>query len=272
MERAYVWEADYGNRKQIKPILKELLRTQKAASLEMLAIFINNNPYNLELFIAVIYNIPQEGHIEKMTSAFEGIGLVQRKDITALTLMKEMGNRRFNSTALGFEEQVDIVFDDLFFFADRDELMAKGYSMKPYGKEKQVFISHSSKDKDDIEKLVPFLNGQEFPVWFDKYSIPVSGSITNSVQKGIDDSDTVLFWITKNFLDSNWCKFEMTAFIKKLVEEESKIFMVLDDEVNARQLPVFLRDIKYIRRDGKNIYEIAEEILRALKKDLPYIS
>lgn len=46
MERAYVWEADYGNRKQIKPILKELLRTQEAASLEVLAIFINNNPYN----------------------------------------------------------------------------------------------------------------------------------------------------------------------------------------------------------------------------------
>ncbi len=36
--------------------------------------------------------------------------------------------------------------------------------MRPFGKEKQIFISHSSKDKGDVEKLVPFLNGQEIPV------------------------------------------------------------------------------------------------------------
>ena len=140
--------------------------------------------------------------------------------------------------------------------------------MRPFGKEKQIFISHSSKDKGDVEKLVPFLNGQEIPVWFDQYSIPVSESITNSVQEEIDNSSSVLFWITKNFLASSWCKFEMTAFIKKLVEENGKVFMVLDDEISTKEFPVFLRDIKYIKKAGRDIYEIAGEIIKVLKQEL----
>lgn len=74
--------------------------------------------------------------------------------------------------------------------------------MKPYGKEKQVFISHSSNDKAEVEKLIPILNGQDLPVWFDKYSIGIGESITEEVQKGIESSAVVIMWITQNFLES----------------------------------------------------------------------
>ena len=73
-------------------------------------------------------------------------------------------------------------------------------------------------DVKQIEEIIPLLNGMDLPVWFDKYSIALGDSITDKVQEGIQQSSIVLFWITEHFLDSRWCKFEMRAFIKKLIE------------------------------------------------------
>ena len=99
--------------------------------------------------------------------------------------------------------------------------------MQPFGKEKQVFISHSSKDKKDVEMIIPYLNGQDLPVWFDKYSIPVGASITEQVQRGIEESDMVIFWVTDNFLNSNWCQMEMKAYISRMIQENIRICIVM---------------------------------------------
>ena len=61
----------------------------------------------------------------------------------------------------------------MFDSFENENFKKKGYYMKPFEKEKQVFISHSSKDKKDVEMIIPYLNGQDLPVWFDKYSIPL---------------------------------------------------------------------------------------------------
>lgn len=60
MERGYVWQAEYGRRKHLTSVFKQLIEEQDASSLEMLEIFVNNNPYNLEFFIAVTYDVPQK--------------------------------------------------------------------------------------------------------------------------------------------------------------------------------------------------------------------
>lgn len=135
--------------------------------------------------------------------------------------------------------------------------------MRPFGKERQVFISHSSKDKKDVENIISYLNGQDLPVWFDKHSISVGDSITENVQMGIEESDMVVFWVTENFLASNWCRFEMTAYIKRLIEEEIRMIIVLDDEIE--KLPLFLRDIKHIRKGKRTAIEVAEEIVKIIK-------
>ena len=92
-------------------------------------------------------------------------------------------------------------------------------------------------------------------------------SITNSVQEGIDDSNIVILWITESFLASKWCKTEMTAFIKKLIEENCLILTVLDDGIDVSRLPLFLRDIKYIQKNERSVFEIAEEIVKSIKNN-----
>lgn len=129
-----------------------------------------------------------------------------------------------------------------------------------------LVISHSSMDKKDVEMIIPYLNGQDLPVWFDKYSIPVGTSITEQVQKGIEESDMVIFWVTDNFLKPNWCKMEMKVYIGRMIEENIRMFIVMDDEIEIKKLPLFLRDIKHLRREHRSVIEIAEEIAGIIKQ------
>ncbi|MGL4549238.1 hypothetical protein [Eubacterium aggregans] len=65
MESDYVWEGSYGNRTSLKVILKAISKEQDSSSLQMLAAFVNKNPYNLEflLQLAMIY---QKNHVDNM--------------------------------------------------------------------------------------------------------------------------------------------------------------------------------------------------------------
>lgn len=265
MEKNYIWQGEYGKRSHLKVSFKELLKEQDSSSLEMLAIFVNNNPYNFEFYIAVVYDIPKEEHVEKMIGLFENAGLVLRNDLTFFMFMNSMKDRRFNSCAFLGEQDIDLKFENMFDFVEIEDLKKKGYYMQPFGKEKQVFISHSSKDKKDVEMIIPYLNGQDLPVWFDKYSIPVGASITEQVQRGIEESDMVIFWVTDNFLNSNWCQMEMKAYISRMIQENIRICIVMDDDIEIKKLPLFLRDIKHIRRDHRSVIEVAEEIAGIIK-------
>ena len=265
MEKNYIWQGEYGKRSHLKASFKELLKEQDSSSLEMLAIFVNNNPYNFEFYIAVVYDIPKEEHVEKMIGLFENAGLVLKNDLTFFMFMNSMKDRRFNSCAFLGEQDIDLKFENMFDFVEIEDLKKKGYYMQPFGKEKQVFISHSSKDKKDVEMIIPYLNGQDLPVWFDKYSIPVGASITEQVQRGIEESDMVIFWVTDNFLNSNWCQMEMKAYISRMIQENIRICIVMDDDIEIKKLPLFLRDIKHIRRDHRSVIEVAEEIAGIIK-------
>ena len=90
MDRDYIWEGEYGRRSHLIPVFQQLLREQDASSLQMLSLFVNNNPYNLEFFIAVSYDRPKEEHLDRMFRLLEDAGLRQRKDLTALNIMRAM--------------------------------------------------------------------------------------------------------------------------------------------------------------------------------------
>lgn len=264
MDKDFIWEAEYGHRTYLQPILKDLLNKQHAKSLQCLALYINNNPYNLEFFIVASYNHDDINDINYMKSQFTRAGLVYRQDLTMMELITQQQNRRFNSIALQDDNSVDLS-NYLFAFDEIDNLEKKGYIMTPFGKEKEIFISHSSKDKPEVEKLLPLINALGLPVWFDKYNIDVGQSIIDKLQDGIKNSHAVIFWITHNFLESRWCKKELNAFIKRMVEEDILIISILDQHICVDELPIFLQDIKYIQRENESLEDIIKELLPTLK-------
>lgn len=267
MDRDYIWQADYGDRKKLIPFMKELLRMQDAESLQCLSIFVNNDPYNLELFIYLSYNNPQEEDLEFMKKGFNELGLSYRKDLTLDEMFMQMGNRQFNSMTMIDEDMVDLVMDTAFWFSERKEMEQQGYRFGQFGMKKKVFISHSSLDKPMIEQIIPFISAINLNTWVDKYDINVGEPIEKKVFEGIEESTAVILWITKDFLDSKWCETEMESFINKAIEKEVLLISVVSEDVDIENLPTQIQQSKYIhRKRDESIEYIANEIIAVLKK------
>ncbi|WP_342576687.1 toll/interleukin-1 receptor domain-containing protein [Paenibacillus sp. FSL M8-0142] len=276
LDRDYVWECDYGVRKPLIPVLRELLYEQDASSLQMVSLLVNNIPYYLEFYLVISYDNPQEGHINNMIDKLSGLGLRYRPDITYDELLSELGNRRFDLVTISNGDEVEFKFSSGFFvFAEKEYIQSQGYVIKPLGNKVPVFLSHSSRDKPDIEDLIPYLNGAGLPVWFDKISIDYGESITEAIERGIDKSGAVIFWITKDFLNSNWCKTERRNFLSRHSgDNDVLIISIISDDIDIRtEIPRFLRDLKgLVRNKNQDIYLIAKEIIPVLKKYLEGIS
>lgn len=281
--RDYIWECDYGVRKPLVPILKKLLKEQDASSLQMINIFTNNNPYQLEMFVALSYDNPQENQIKAMLNELGKLGIRYRSDITLIELMDEYKNKRFNSKTFCNEHDIDNEFSTishefslvehllnppLFIYAEKAVLEEKGYVIKPLGEKFPVFLSHSSIDKPVIEDLIPYLNGADLPTWYDKVNIDYGDSIDKKIKSGIKIAGTVLFWVTKDFLKSDWCKFEMDSFVGRFSNKEKILILsIIHEGISKEELPsVILQNKSLIMDKGKNLADIANEIIPILKR------
>jgi len=271
LDKDYVWECDYGIREPLMPILKELLSKQDADSLQMVSLLTNSIPYNLEFYVVVSYDNPQEGHIEFMKNSMLKAGLRYRPDITLDELIKEMGNRRFNAQRLVNANDVEAAMnsESLFPYIEKSAMKKLGYVIDgPLGNNKMpIFLSYSSKDITEVEDFIPFINEAGFTVWFDKLNIDYGESIVESIGEGINRSAGVIFWITNDFINSNWCKFELNKFSSKYISKRNILTIaVVHQDVDMEKIDFLFDDIKYLKRKDKSLEEVAKEIIPALKK------
>jgi hypothetical protein len=265
--RHYVWECDYGEHSRYIDVLKVLIAEQNAYELSMCALFVNNNPYNLEFFIIMGYDAPSDGQIENMQSLMTNIGARQRPDIPFKDLFEEMGGHRYNSMTLLDIWTVELAEEHLFEFKNRSEI-AKVISMKPLGNSIPVFLSHASADKPFVEDIIPYLTKRGLPVWYDKISIDYGEGILSAVQSGVQKSGAVIFFLTPAFLNSNWCKTEMEGFLSRYAGGQQVLILTLvAHDVLHEDLPFFLQGIKYLRlSEQPKPNNIAGEILPVLSK------
>ncbi|EML6323901.1 toll/interleukin-1 receptor domain-containing protein [Bacillus cereus] len=270
LDKDYVWECDYGIRKPLIPALKELLSEQDATSLQMVNLLTNSIPYNLEFYIVLSYDNPQEDHIEVMKNLMLGEGLRYRPDITFHELQQEIGNRRFNSQTLVRDCDVERAMKSelLFPFIEKSEMEKLGYIIdKPLGNQMPIFLSHSSKNKSEVEDLIPYINGAGLPVWFDKVNIDYGESIVKAIQKGIKQSAGVIFWITNDFINSNWCDLELTKFANRYASKRDILTIaVVHQDVDIEKIDFLFDDIKYLKRTNEDLETIAKEIIPTLKR------
>ncbi len=53
----------------------------------------------------------------------------------------------------------------------------------------KVFLSHSSADKPEVERVKELLEERGVPIWYDVDQLDVGDSVLEMITKGIDDSD-----------------------------------------------------------------------------------
>lgn len=134
---------------------------------------------------------------------------------------------------------------------------------------KRIFLSHSSLDKDVVRQLAQDLRSAGFTVWLDETEITVGESITERVQEGLDESDYVCLWITRNALASGWVQKEWQAILGREASANTVAALpLLADSITSEELPAFLRDKLYA--DFRTDYQRGlATLITAIRRGVP---
>lgn len=106
-----------------------------------------------------------------------------------------------------------------------------------------VFISYNHKDSEFAERLALELVGHDVKVWKDSWRIGVGDSLIQKVQDGLEGARFFCVIFSKNSLESEWVKREITAAL--LREIENRKVMLLPVVIDDCKLPLLVRDKLY---------------------------
>jgi len=240
-EQEYIWRLEYGERSKYLPALCKIFDEHK--NLNMTAVFINNVVYNLECYILLNYYPLEDleiedmhAEIEEMFSDMQNAGAEYCHNVNKKVF--ELGNSdntlqcfsTLDSKVL-YEKMTTLNdkfwYPELKWYADEGFFINNGYD---YTEDPKVFLSHKSENKEDVKKIMSFLNGRDFPAWLDLYDIKQSDLnteiIKTEITQGIKNSHVAILWITNKYLKSCWCKFELDMISKSGIQDENCIVLI----------------------------------------------
>ena len=131
-----------------------------------------------------------------------------------------------------------------------------GYAM-------QVFLSHTSSDKDVVEPIGAFLAKRGLTVWLDAWSMTPGDSLINKIAEGLESSDRIVVFLSPDSVESNWVRKEVaTGLVMELAEEKGlgDKFIVPALLVPCK-IPIMLRDKLYANFTNKAFDAACEELL-----------
>ena len=81
----------------------------------------------------------------------------------------------------------------------------------------KVFVSHASKDKDFVDRLVSDLAARGVPVWYDKLDVRLGDSIPGKINSGISEAKYFLIVLSSAAVKSKWVQEELNAALMRQV-------------------------------------------------------
>ena len=106
-----------------------------------------------------------------------------------------------------------------------------------------IFISYNQKDKEFVDRLASNLVRMKHNVWMDRWELKVGDSITEKVESALTDSSAVIVIISKNSIESGWCRRELSAALVREIDEKRSI--LLPCRIDDCEMPLFLKDKLY---------------------------
>ena len=109
----------------------------------------------------------------------------------------------------------------------------------------QIFISHSSKQKEFVTNLIDHIGEDECVV--DIYDFRPSEKIEDEIKRFIDNCQIFALFLSKEAWASDWVKFEIN-YVKGYVDVEKKIFrpFIIDEEMTVDDIDNFTWIKSYI--------------------------
>lgn len=93
-----------------------------------------------------------------------------------------------------------------------------------------VFLSHSSKDSEIVERLAIDLRKHRIHAWYADWEIPSGSSLRRKIfEQGIDACDAFLVYLTEHAMNSNWVQEEMDSGFINLIEKQCLFLPIVDN-------------------------------------------
>ena len=105
-----------------------------------------------------------------------------------------------------------------------------------------VFLSHSSKDKDIVRAVAELLRADGLRVWFDEWILKPGDSIMAKIEEGLEQSRALVIFMSANAFGSDWAQLEAGTFRFRdpLNKERRLIPLRLDEALIKGSLAQFL--------------------------------
>lgn len=133
-------------------------------------------------------------------------------------------------------------------------------------KEFDVFISHSSDDKDSfVNDLATSLKKSNISIWYDTDSIGWGQSIRQEIDKGLAHSKYGIVVISPSFIEKYWTSYELDGILQKEGSTGRQMILPIWHNVTADQVQKYSYSIS-LRNALNTGINTMEDIVENLKK------
>lgn len=263
--KSYLFSLSYANRSKEQPFIIDILKQFDTNSLTGMVMLVNNNPYHFEFLLYLSFEKRDFDFDKWLAEKYPQKKFDYLFNYSADDIIQNMTKRSYNAYGFTFKEQAEEMLtgesNRIFIFPSEDIIAQKWGSTDRVFKYK-VFLSHSSVDKPIIEEIFRELQKEEIKAFLDKYEIKPGDSIVEKLNDGLQNSDLGILLLSKNFLNSNWAKTEMSYFIHERMATGKKSFLIVNVNLTAAEIPPLLRDFRYISVSNP---DWIQELIRAIR-------
>lgn len=134
----------------------------------------------------------------------------------------------------------------------------------------QVFLSHTTADKNAVEAIGSFLTKRGLTVWIDLWRMTAGDSLVDKISEGIEHSDRLVVCLTPDSVESNWVKKEVANGLVMEIAEHKGLGekFVVPALLVPCKVPIMLRDKLYANFTNKAFDAACEELLAGVKNAL----
>jgi len=108
---------------------------------------------------------------------------------------------------------------------------------------KDIFISHSTKNKPFVRQLVKDFESNGISAWVDEAELFIGDSLIDKIQENIDRCKFFAIIISKDMQNSSWVKTELKQALEMEIRENK--VKILPIFLEHTEIPGFLRDKLY---------------------------
>ena len=135
-------------------------------------------------------------------------------------------------------------------------------------KDYDVFISHSSEDKDEfVRPLTIELQELGLKVWYDEFELKMGDSLRRKIDQGLINSRYGIVVLSSSFFKRDWTNYELDGFVNKEMNG-LKVILPIWHKVSKDEVQKFslsLADKVALNSSIYSVKEIAKEIHDLMK-------